>query len=558
MEKRAKLIKINDEITLVSDAGEATFYIVTGKDAAMIIDTANGYENVVDIAREVTDLPLTVVNTHGHGDHIAGNLYCEQAWIHPSDEALYYQCFEWPELKKTIAESGLKPCPIKPLAIGQVFELGDHALEVVDLSGHTLGSIGLIDRKHRVLFSGDGVNGHIWMQLEESLPIAHLAQTLSKLIMEHGSEFDHILTGHGLGLEPKAIADELLEGCHELLRGETAQDVDYQWFAGPSRAHVYNKERGWQICYEPYKLVKPAEIYLYGQVLLTHSFLLAGDFPKLDTYGEIAQRYVLTGGETGTCATVLDSLGCSCRLDGNYLGRGTHQPILDFYKDKKVDLSLMITDPSFEGEEDFVIIDQHTRTCFGQFNQYFSDPVHRWKTPKSQELRGCKVAGIDPFFQSASEEAAMLCHEAGIPYVTIDCAPESILHQYSAINAVSNEYLSGAYQGEDRENVLKRYMEASDGLTIFTLGAKEVLYGRKGQPIKRFTPYPVKVESTLGAGDTFKAGCVYALLKGMTDDEIVAFACGVAGSACMKFPIPLNPPTLPRVHEVINSVKAQG
>lgn len=551
MWERAKLTKINDEITLVNDANESTFYIVTGQSGAMIIDTANGHESVVDIARSVTDKPLTVVNTHGHGDHVAGNLFCEEAWIHPDDVALCHACFEWPEVKQALAESGLKPCPLKPLSIGQVFELGGHALEVVDLKGHTAGSIGLLDRKHRILFTGDGLNQHIWMQLGESLPIKQLRETLKTLESEHGSEFDYILTGHGQGLEPRAVLDWMIDGLDELLRGETENDRDYDWFAGPSRAHPFGPNRTAMICYEPCKLMKPkADVYLYGQVLLTHSMLLKGDFPKLDTYGEIDKMYHLTGGETGTCATVLSSFGCTCRVDGNYLGRLTRKPILDFYKGKSVDLSLMISDPSFDGEEDYVLIDRETRTCFGQFGAYFANPVHRWKKPKEQELIGCKVAGIDPFFFAESDEVAKLCVKLGIPYVTIDCKPDSYLHQHSAINAVSNEFISNEYPSDDREALMQRYTQSSDGLTIFTLGAKQVLYGRKNQPVKRFTPYPVKVESTLGAGDTFKAGCVYALLKHMTDDETVAFACATAGSACTKFPIPLNPPTLERVKAV--------
>ncbi len=292
------------------------------------------------------------------------------------------------------------------------------------------------------------------------------------------------------------------------------------------------------------------DIYLYGQVLMTRSLLLKHDFPKLDTYGELERKYYVTGGETGTCATVLESLGCACRLDGNYLGRLTKQPIYDFYAGKNIDLSLMYYDETFDGEEDCVIIDRNTRTCFGQFGAYFDDPIHRWRTPTAPDLAGCKTAAIDPFFPTTSDDVARLCVSLGIPYVTIDCPWDGYLHQHSAINAVSNEYISGNYAGEDRAQVFERFKEASDGLTIFTLGSKDILYGRKGQETKHFTPYRVQVESTLGAGDTFKAGCVYALHHGMSDEETVSFAAATAASACMKYPIPLHPPTLERVRAV--------
>ena len=74
-----------------------------------------------------------------------------------------------------------------------------------------------------------------------------------------------------------------------------------------------------------------------------------------------------------------------------------------------------------------------------------------------------------------------------------------------------------------------------------------MLYGRKGQPMRRMKPFSVEVRSTLGAGDTFKAGCVFGLLHGMGDDELVRFASACSAIAISRFPLPLNPPTLKEV-----------
>ena len=51
------------------------------------------------------------------------------------------------------------------------------------------------------------------------------------------------------------------------------------------------------------------DAYLFGQILGTHSFLLKDGFLQPDEYSEIQEQYFLPGGETGTAATVLDSLG---------------------------------------------------------------------------------------------------------------------------------------------------------------------------------------------------------------------------------------------------------
>lgn len=55
------------------------------------------------------------------------------------------------------------------------------------------------------------------------------------------------------------------------------------------------------------------------------------------------------------------------------------------------------------------------------------------------------------------------------------------------------------------------------------------------------------MKSTLGAGDTFKAGCVYGLIKNMPDDDLVRFASACSGIAISRFPLPLNPPKLDEV-----------
>nr|MCR5578242.1 hypothetical protein [Prevotella sp.] len=79
------------------------------------------------------------------------------------------------------------------------------------------------------------------------------------------------------------------------------------------------------------------EVYLFGQVLGTHSFLLKDGFLQPDEYAEIREQYFLPGGETGTAATVLDSLGASVRMDGTWIGTEVAPMLQSFYREKQVD-----------------------------------------------------------------------------------------------------------------------------------------------------------------------------------------------------------------------------
>ena len=293
-----------------------------------------------------------------------------------------------------------------------------------------------------------------------------------------------------------------------------------------------------------------ADVYLYGQILMTTSLLLKDGMPPRDGYGELKARYRLIGGETGVAAAVLHSLGCSSRIAGTWMGRNTRDGVFGYFADKAVDMSLVTYDDTFEGLEDFVLIDGDARTCLGTFGAFQGEDGYRWDRATPEHMAGCKAAAIDPFFGEASELAARQCVEAGVPYVTIDCAHDSYLARNAAINALSGEYLRWMYAGQEREAVFQKFAENANGLVIFTAGSKPLLYGRQGESPRRLKPYRVQAESTLGAGDTFKAGCTYALLHGYADDATVDFAAACAAAAIMKFPIPLNLPTLERIAEV--------
>jgi sugar/nucleoside kinase (ribokinase family) len=293
------------------------------------------------------------------------------------------------------------------------------------------------------------------------------------------------------------------------------------------------------------------DVYLYGMTLLSTSHLLNGDFPEADGYAEIVRSYAFPGGETGSCATVLTSFGVCCKLDGNHLGSNPYHQVIEFYRNKSVDTSRLTHDPEFDGLADCVFSGGSTRTCFGRFQQFFADPkLRRWNTPQKPDVVQAKVVGLDPFFSEESELVAQYCHELRKPYVTIDCKYDSPLHRYSAANVISNEFIKKNYAGVELEWLFYQYTANTDGLVIFTFGGRDIFYGRKGEGINKFTPYQVAVVSTLGAGDSFKAGAVYGLLQGMTDRELVSFAAATAAVVCGNYPLPLYPPTLEQVAAV--------
>ena len=296
------------------------------------------------------------------------------------------------------------------------------------------------------------------------------------------------------------------------------------------------------------------DVYLHGQILGTHSFWLKDGFLEPDEYAEIGAKYFLPGGETGTAATVLASLGVRVKMDGTHIGTQVAPLLKSFYQDKTVDLSSIYFDEEYEGLMDYVVISGLVRSPMGFFQTLYKSGVKRWNMPKEDDVAGCKVAAIDPYFMEETQAAAELCVKHNKPYVTIDCRHDTYLHANCAINVVSKECTADYIkEGKTMEDIYQLMTDTTDGLVIITSGEADMIYGRKGQPMKRMKPFTVEVKSTLGAGDTYKAACVYGLLKGMTDDEIVRFASACSGIAISRFPLPLNPPTLSEVQAMIDT-----
>ena len=166
--------------------------------------------------------------------------------------------------------------------------------------------------------------------------------------------------------------------------------------------------------------MKVVDVYLFGQILGTHSFLLKDGFLKPDEYSEIKEQYFLPGGETGTAATVLDSMGVTVRIDGTWIGTEVAPILRDFYAGTGVDLS-SLTFSDDTGVMDYVVIAGLVRSPMGRFQTLFSSGKQWWNNPKEEDIIGCTVAEIDPFFGEQSDQAAEICFGHGIPCSSDSC-----------------------------------------------------------------------------------------------------------------------------------------
>jgi glyoxylase-like metal-dependent hydrolase (beta-lactamase superfamily II) len=181
-----------DGVTLLVEAHitpmlESNVWHVRGRDADLVVDTANGIGKLRPAVDELAGgRPTIAVATHGHFDHVGGLAEFDDRRCHEADaaevrdpfpvridrdaqpdgvdEMFAYYGFEVPE--RTIEASphaGFDASTwVAPgaeatsfVADGDVIDLGDRRLEVLHLPGHTPGSIALWEPEARLLFSGD-------------------------------------------------------------------------------------------------------------------------------------------------------------------------------------------------------------------------------------------------------------------------------------------------------------------------------------------------------------------------------------------------------------------
>jgi glyoxylase-like metal-dependent hydrolase (beta-lactamase superfamily II) len=125
------------------DQGMVRCFLIVGSVRAMLLDTGAVPCDLMGLIRSITPLPLVVLHTHGDGDHTANDNQFPNIYAHPKEFPIIRQ-FR-PELTSTL----------HPITAASSFDLGGRILQVIETPGHTPGSLCLLDRASRILFSGD-------------------------------------------------------------------------------------------------------------------------------------------------------------------------------------------------------------------------------------------------------------------------------------------------------------------------------------------------------------------------------------------------------------------
>jgi len=196
---------------------EVISFLILGRKRALLFDTGMGIGDIKRVVQSLTSLPVVVLNSHTHNDHVGGNWEFREIYgmdteftrtnakgstaDAQAELAPGSLCGQWP------AGFDPKTYATRPFHVtrwihdGDKVDLGGRVLEVLATPGHTPDAICLLDPKDGLLFTGDSYYaGPIWLYRPETdldayvrsvERIAALAPQLRLLLPSHNVPVDN-------------------------------------------------------------------------------------------------------------------------------------------------------------------------------------------------------------------------------------------------------------------------------------------------------------------------------------------------------------------------------
>jgi glyoxylase-like metal-dependent hydrolase (beta-lactamase superfamily II) len=164
---------------------EVISFLILGEKRAVLFDTGLGIGDIKRVVQSLTSLPILVLNSHTHNDHVGDNWEFNEIYGMDTDFTRSSAKGSSADAQAELAPGNVcgqlpegfdaKSYATRPFHInhwlhdGDTVDLGGRALEVLSTPGHTPDEICLLERKSGLLFTGDSFYaGPIWLYRPET------------------------------------------------------------------------------------------------------------------------------------------------------------------------------------------------------------------------------------------------------------------------------------------------------------------------------------------------------------------------------------------------------
>lgn len=243
--------KIDDSTFAISEYRhweETHCYLLLGNKKAVLIDTGLGVSNIKSVTDMLTSLPITVVTTHVHWDHIGGHRFFDDIAVHEAEAEwlsdkfpiplqavkanLLREACEFPEDFDADKYSIFSGTAQTILHDNDRLDLGGRRLEVIHTPGHSPGHCCFFEQERGYLFSGDLIyKGCLYAFYPSTDPLL-FRQSVRKV---QSLEISQVLPGHHQLHIPVSLVNSIEKGfsdlaaCGNLMQGNGIFDFgDFQ------------------------------------------------------------------------------------------------------------------------------------------------------------------------------------------------------------------------------------------------------------------------------------------------------------------------------------------
>jgi len=216
-------------------AEEVISYLIVGHKQAVLFDTGMGISDIRKITSRLTSLPVVVLNSHTHNDHIGGNWQFAFVYGMDTDFTRANARGSREDAQAEIAPDQLcgdlpkgfnsKTYATKPWKIshfihdGFKVNLGGRTLEVLSTPGHTPDAISLLDRQNGLLFTGDTYYpAPIWLFRPETDFDAYVASV--KRLAALAPQLKIVLGAHNIPVAEPSVLPRLVTTFESVRAGK--------------------------------------------------------------------------------------------------------------------------------------------------------------------------------------------------------------------------------------------------------------------------------------------------------------------------------------------------
>ena len=220
--------RLSEHLWRLKDAYGVAMYLAVGTERACLIDTGYGIKGLRPYVESLTSKPIFVLLTHGHVDHAFGAAEFDEVHMSHRDlpEFALQSDAAWRANFIATAFSKIGSFEMNDpyegefidVADGEELDLGGLTIRCYAVPGHTPGCLVPVLVEDRIAIFGDAAGTGTLVNEEYAPTISEYRAGLLHL-KEHEGEWDQVLRFHGTCESSKALLDDMIEICDQVLAG---------------------------------------------------------------------------------------------------------------------------------------------------------------------------------------------------------------------------------------------------------------------------------------------------------------------------------------------------